>query len=101
MQRHGTGAGKKRLAPGGLIPTGEFSARSSRPPNWGYIDQALVRECHVPSLQACLGLTLPDIQTLLGKFGSTEADPEWFVKAWRTSDPVGKIESLAKLLGED
>lgn len=88
---------KKRLTPGGLIPTGDIS-KNDRPPNWAAIDQSLVRECGVASLQACLDLTIADVQILLGKFAATEGEPEWFVRSWRAGTATDKVEALRKLL---
>lgn len=84
-----------------MIPAGALTTKSTRPPNWGFIDRMLVRECNVASLQACLDLTIPDIQTLMSDCGPTEAEPDWFLRDWIAGDPPAKLRALQKLLGGD
>lgn len=68
------------------------------PTNWAFIDQRIM-EAFKYTLDDAWELTLSEISTHLEKLTPTVAEPEWFVKAWRTAkDDRAKLLAMAELM---
>lgn len=96
MQRPLGSSGKKRGLPGlRNSPDGE---EGRGPTNWAFIDQKIM-EAFSYTIEQAWELTISEVSTHMEKLTPTVAEPDWFVKSWRTAkSDRDKLLAMAALM---